>query len=131
MIDPSSSTIPLIIAAVGSGIAAILSSVAVIIGALNKTTIESVKKTGEVTNKISDATHTLTNSAMGAQLLSAIEDKQALSVVLHSNAKKSGVLTDLEAAQAMDVRVEAAKKLYQEHVRNQAVVDAKLGNNNH
>jgi len=121
MIDPSPSTIPLIIAAVGSGIAAILSSVAVIIGSLNKSTIESVKKTGE-------ATHTLSNSAMGAQLLSSIADKEALAVVLHSVATKSGVLSDLEAAAAMDVRVEAAKKLYQEHVRNQAVVDAKLSN---
>lgn len=84
----------------------------------NTVKLDSVKKTGE-------ATHDLSNSAMGAQLLAAIEDKQALSVVLHAVAKERGTPEALAAAQAQDVRVETAKKLYNEHQRNQAKVDAK------
>jgi hypothetical protein len=62
---------------------------------------------------------------MGEQLLAGIADKQALSVVLHAIAAKSGLPSDLEAATAMDVRVKAAQEKYQIHAKNQAVVDAK------
>jgi hypothetical protein len=98
-------------------LAAVGSTAAVIIGALNRSDVISTKKTGE-------ATHVLTNSAMGQQLLDGIADKQALSVVLHSVASASGKAEDLAAATAMDVRVKAAEAKYQQHQKNQAVVDA-------
>lgn len=99
-------------------IGAISGAVATIIGALNRTDVKSTRKTTE-------ATHILTNSAMGEQLLSSIADKLALSVILHANAAKSGLQADMDAAMAMDVRVKAAEVKYQQHMQNQAVVDAR------
>ena len=81
--------------------------------------INSVKKTGE-------ATHTLSNSAMGAQLAINVELLQALSVQAHRFATMTGQEGDTATAKAFDVRVTGAQKLYQEHLTKQAVVDAEL-----
>jgi hypothetical protein len=116
----SSQWTPLAIGILITGIfAAVGSTVATILGAMNRTDVLSTKKTGE-------ATHILTNSAMGQQLLDGIADKQALSVVLHTLATNSGKPEDLAAAIAMDVRVKAAEVKYQQHQRNQAIVDEKM-----
>jgi hypothetical protein len=103
---------PGIIAAIGGGAAAI-------IGALNRRDVKSVKKTSE-------ATHILSNSAMGAQLAINVELLQALSVQAHRFASLTKQDGDVATAKAFDVRVEGAKKLYQEHLTKQAVVDAQV-----
>lgn len=106
-----------IITSVFAGIAAIIG--AINIGKINRAErkIESVRKTGE-------ATHELSNSAMGQQLLTNVELLAELSVQAHRFAAVTKEAADLATAQAFDVKVEAAKKLYETHVRKQAVVDA-------
>src|ERR1700683_503654 len=117
--DPISQWTPLSVGIlITSVLGAVGGMIATVIGAMNRTDVLSVKRTGV-------ATHILTNSAMGEQLLAGIADKQALSVVLHAIATKSGSQADLDAAAAMDVRVEAAKVKSQTHIKNQAVVDAR------
>lgn len=99
-------------------IAALASGVAMVLGAVNKIQLEGVKR-------VADATHTLSNSAMGQQLVTNLATMEALSVVLHRIAAgQGGVEADVEAAKAIDVRVAAAKKEYTEHLIKQAVVDA-------
>ena len=80
-------------------------------------------KTSQV-KKIAEATHTLTNSAMGAQLLTNVQNLEALAVLAHRFAENNNE-SDIAAASAIDVRVAAAKALYQKHLINQATVDAK------
>jgi hypothetical protein len=75
--------------------------------------------------KVADATHTLSNSAMGAQLLANVQNLEALGVLAHRFAQ-NGVEADIAYAAAIDVRVEAAKEEYQDHIRKQAVVDSKV-----
>jgi len=73
--------------------------------------------------KVADATHILTNSAMGAQLLANVQNLQAMAVLAHRFAENNNA-SDIAAAAAIDVRVEEARAKYQEHVKRQAVVDA-------
>ena len=73
--------------------------------------------------KVADATHILTNSAMGAQLLANVQNLQAMAVLAHRFAE-NGNAADIAAAVAIDVRVEEAKAKYQDHVKRQAIVDA-------
>ena len=73
--------------------------------------------------KVADATHVLTNSAMGEQLLANVQNLQAMAVLAHRFAENNNA-GDIASAVAIDVRVEEAKAKYQEHVKNQAIVDA-------
>jgi len=73
--------------------------------------------------KVADATHALSNSAMGVQLLANVQNLEALSVLAHRFAENNNA-ADIAAAVAIDVRVESAKTVYQEHLKQQAVVDA-------
>jgi ADP-ribosylglycohydrolase len=77
--------------------------------------------------RVTEATHTLSNSAMGAQLLTKVELLQMLAVQAHRLAEVTKEAGDLTIAKAFEVQVEAAKKLYQEHVTKQAIIDAKGG----
>lgn len=89
----------------------------------------AVKKTGENTEKIAIATHTLSNSAMGAQLQTAVDDARALSVVFHSIARdKPGDAAALAAAQAADVKVEQRIRVLQDHLQKQSIVDIASAN---
>ncbi len=83
-----------------------------------KREIASVKETGI-------ATHTLTNSARGQLLLNRVELLMALSVQGHRFAELTKDAGDMANALAFDVRVESAKVAYQEHQRQQAVIDAR------
>lgn len=73
--------------------------------------------------RVADATHVLSNSAMGAQLLANVQNLEALSVLAHRFAENKNE-ADKAAADAIDVRVKAAKEEYQEHLKRQAIVDA-------
>jgi hypothetical protein len=70
------------------------------------------------------AIHTLTNSAMGAQLKLNVEFAQQNSVLAHRLAAISNSEGDIAAAAAADVVVETQKAIYQEHILRQAKVDA-------
>jgi hypothetical protein len=67
--------------------------------------------------------HTLSNSAMGAQLKGAIEVAEQVAVLAHRLAE-SGAAGDVAVAAAADLKVAANKVLYQEHQIQQAKVDA-------
>lgn len=107
-------------------IAAIFAGVASIVGTIvthrksveNGQELAKVKKTGE-------ATHTLTNSAMGAQLLTTVELLQAQAVQAHRIAALTHEDADEATAEALEVKVKAAQEVYQKHMTNQAIVDAK------
>jgi hypothetical protein len=86
-------------------------------GARRDKKIESIKKTGE-------ATHTLSNSAMGAQLKLNVEFAQSNAVILHRMADYTKTEGDAAAALAADVKLEAQKVIYQAHLVQQAKVDA-------
>jgi hypothetical protein len=60
---------------------------------------------------------------MGVQLLANVQNLEALSVLAHRFAENNNA-ADIAAAVAIDVRVESAKTVYQEHLKQQAVVDA-------
>jgi hypothetical protein len=114
--------VPAIIAAIGTG-------VAVVLGAYNKVSlsmanrrIESIKKTGE-------ATHTLGNSAMGAQILTRVESLKASAIIAHRLAVVTGQEADLTVAKALDVQVESALREFHDHQTKQAVVDAQINFN--
>jgi hypothetical protein len=73
--------------------------------------------------KVVKDVHTLTNSAMGKQLLDKVDLLKAMAVLAHS-AAEAGNGSALAAAQAIDKRVEAAVQEYTQHQLNQAKVDA-------
>src|ERR1700690_3356296 len=102
------------------GIAAAINSVA-ILGVAVITAWTAAK--AAAIKKVTDATHVLTNTAYGAQLLINGQNLEALAVLSHRFAE-SGGRADVDAAAAIDVRVEAAKAEYQMHLKQQAVVDA-------
>jgi hypothetical protein len=77
-------------------------------------------KTGSTVDKI----HTLSNSAMGAQLTLNVEFAQANAVQAHRIAEITKGEGDMAAAIAADVKVESQKKLLNEHLVAQARVDA-------
>jgi hypothetical protein len=89
-----------------------------IIGIINTRKLEAVKKTGE-------ATHKLSNSAMGAELQGRVDDAEVISLLFHRIAQLSGNAPgDLEAATAADKKLEQRKKLLNQHLVQQAAVDA-------
>jgi hypothetical protein len=118
-------------------IAAFAAGVAAIIGAINKRQLDSVKtdvatvKTdvatvGTAVASVKDdtvAVHTLTNSAMGAQLLVRVELLQAQAVQAYRIAAITKEDSDLAMAKALDVQVDAARKIYQAHQVQQAIAD--------
>jgi hypothetical protein len=75
------------------------------------------------TQRIVRDVHTLTNSAMGDQLLGKVELLEAM-LVLAQRLAESGTDADIAAADALAVRVESAKVKYAEHQLQQARVDA-------
>jgi phosphoribosylanthranilate isomerase len=95
-----------------------------VIGVWTANKTAKIKKVVDDTQKVAVATHTLSNSAMGAQLLNNVQTLESLSVFAHRLAESNNP-SDIAAAVAIDVRVEAAKAEYQEHVKKQAVVDSK------
>jgi hypothetical protein len=109
-----------------ASIAAFAAGVAAVIGAVNKRDIGTVRKELVSVKHTGEATHTLSNSAMGAQLQVNVATLEALSVVLHRVAVTSKEEADAAAALAVDVRVDAAKKVLQDHLTKQAVVDSKV-----
>lgn len=100
-------------------ITATFAGIAVCFGAWNAHRIESVKKTAE-------ATHTLSNSAMGGQILGKVQALTASAVVARRLAQVTNSPADFANAAALDVQVAAAATEYQTHVSNQAVVDSKI-----
>ena len=76
------------------------------------------------TKKVVDATHQLSNSAMGAQLQDAVDSALEKSVLQHRLAELTNADGDKAAAAAADLRVIAKKKLLYDHLANQAIVDA-------
>jgi hypothetical protein len=75
-------------------------------------------------DKVVKSIHTLTNSAMGAQLklnVDFCEKNAVLARRLASITKEDG---DAAAATAAEVLVEAQKSVYQDHLLRQAKVDA-------
>jgi hypothetical protein len=74
------------------------------------------------------AIHTLTNSAMGAQLKINVDFAQQNAVLAHRLAAISKDEGDVAAANAADVIVTSQKAIYQEHLIRQAKVDAVADN---
>jgi len=74
-------------------------------------------------NKTVDKVHTLTNSAMGKQLLDKVDLLKAMSVLAHA-ATTPGNDAAKAAADAIDKRVESAIDEYTKHELKQAKVDA-------
>lgn len=91
-----------------------------IMGAWNTAKISRVGKTA-------NAIHTLSNSAMGAQLQQKVDLLKALSVFAHA-AQPSNDASEA-AADAVDIRVKAAEKELQDHLLRQALVDAEAREN--
>jgi hypothetical protein len=89
-----------------------------ILNMIQQYTLGKVKKTGE-------ANHQLSNSAMGAQLQDAVDTAQEKAIFAHRIADLTKTAGDSAAATAADVRVIAKRKLLEEHLKNQAIVDAK------
>jgi hypothetical protein len=92
-----------------------------IMGAWNTAKISRVGKTA-------NAIHTLSNSAMGAQLQQKVDLLKALAVFAHRFAD-IGNDADKAAATALDVRVRSAEKDLQDHLVRQALVDAEAREN--
>lgn len=80
-------------------------------------TLNKVKKTGE-------ATHLLSNSAMGEKYKDKVEICQKLAVLAHRLAEYTKQPEADAAALVADVDVEKAKRDLQEHLIRQAKVDA-------
>jgi hypothetical protein len=105
-------------------VAAIAAGIAAVIGAINQREITGVKKDLTSVKHTSEATHTLSNSAMGQQLRENLATLQAWAVDRHRIAA-NGQEAEIAAAAAVDVKVEAARKALQDHLTKQAVVDAR------
>jgi hypothetical protein len=75
-------------------------------------------------DKVVKSIHTLTNSAMGAQLKLNLQFAERFAVQAHRLASITKETGDLAAAVAADVDVEAQKSVYQDHLLRQAKVDA-------
>jgi len=80
-------------------------------------TLESIKETGE-------ATHTLSNSSMGAQLKLNVVALRTAAVALHRLAVQTKADADIAAAKAADVAVHEAESILEIHLQRQAQVDA-------
>ena len=81
------------------------------------------KKAAKV-EKVVNAVHTLTNSAMGSQLKLNVEFAERISVQAHRLADLSKQDADIAAALAADVVVKEQEAVYQEHLVRQAKVDS-------
>ena len=79
-------------------------------------------KTDEI-KKVADATHTLSNSAMGAQLKMNVQFATSDAVSKHRIATLTNEAGDIAAAQAADIVVKEQEDLLQRHVIAQAKVD--------
>jgi hypothetical protein len=75
---------------------------------------------------VADATHKLSNSAMGEQLQIGVDDAKALQVVLQSKADASTQPGDAAAALAASQKVMQRQKLLDTHLANQSKVDVDL-----
>jgi hypothetical protein len=71
--------------------------------------------------KTLDAVHKLSNSAMAAQLRTKIELLEELTLMANRNAGTDP--QKLQAAEALSVRVAAAKRDYLQHLEQQKAVD--------
>jgi hypothetical protein len=113
----------LIIAPIITGVGSCVAAVGSIVNGwrLTRTNkeLKSVRKTGE-------ATHTLSNSAMGEQIKTKLETFRAMSVIAHRLALVTGTEGDHASAEALDVQVELVAKELSEHVARQAAVDARI-----
>ncbi len=114
-------------------ISSFFAGIAVIVGLFTKKEVSSVKK--DVVSVKEDvvsvkatgeANHTMSNSAMTNQIKATVAALTALSISQRRHAV-SGQLADIAAADAIDVQVEAARKLLEEHQTQQAILDAKSG----
>jgi hypothetical protein len=88
------------------------------ITAWNAFQAEKIKKTGE-------ATHILSNSAMGEQKKLNVDFAKANAVLAHRIAVLTREEGDIDAATDADVRVKIQEDLYKAHLVQQAKVDAK------
>ena len=118
-------SIDVLLRSVASVIAAIASTGGVWVSILNARRLSKAKVEIASVKETAVATHILTNSARGQLLLNRVELLMALSVQGHRFAQLTNDAGDLANAVAFDVRVESAKAEYQEHMRAQAVVDAR------
>jgi hypothetical protein len=75
------------------------------------------------TAKVVNAVHTLTNSAMGAQLKINVDNAQRAAVMAHRIADITKQEGDIAAAKAADLEVIQQQAVYQDHVVRQAKVD--------
>jgi len=76
--------------------------------------------------KVAVATHTLTNSATGAMLQAGLDDAMASSVLSHKLAELTNDPGYMAAATAADIKIVQRRKLLQDHLIQQATVDAQL-----
>jgi hypothetical protein len=81
-----------------------------------------------VMKKVVDATHTLSNSAMGTQLKAGVDAAKALAVALHRTADLTKTPGDQAAAAAADESALARQTVLDNHLRQQAIVDEKAAN---
>ena len=81
--------------------------------------VESIKKTGE-------ATHTLSNSAMAAQLKMNVQFATQTAVLAHRLADVTKQEGDVAASLAADIVVKEQEAILQKHLIAQAKVDAEL-----
>jgi hypothetical protein len=79
-------------------------------------TVASIKKTGE-------ATHTLSNSAMAAQLKMNVQFATQTSVLAHRLADVTKQAGDIAAAIAADIVIKEQEAILQKHLIAQAKVD--------
>src|ERR1700691_1573682 len=79
--------------------------------------VESIKKTGE-------ATHTLSNSAMAAQLKMNVQFATQTAVLAHRLADVTKQEGDVAASLAADIVVKEQEAILQKHLIAQAKVDA-------
>ena len=92
-----------------------------LLGIFSAWSIWRQKKTG----KTVDSIHTLSNSAMSAQLTLNVNFAKAIAVQARRIADDSKQQGDIAAATAADVVVASQQKLLDEHLLAQAKVDAK------
>jgi hypothetical protein len=91
--------------------------------------IAAIKQTSNATKRVAEATHTLTNSAMGAQLLSTVEMLKEMLAIRQQTASIPPTNDNKYGMDALSVRIKLAEDLYQKHVIAQAKVDAKIDSN--
>jgi hypothetical protein len=89
-----------------------------------KDEVNKVKDKVSDVNRTVDQVHTLSNSAMAAQLKMNVQLARSNAVMAHRLSEITGQAGDEAAAIAVDVQVHEHERILQEHLVQQARVDA-------